>query len=251
MSTPCTTIEAVVSRLETIESSCLARGDRRSIFATLYGIVTREIRDRTAAGAFHDNAWVRAYAVGFANLYFRAYDGAEEGRAADVPRAWRLCFDAAASGRTIVLQDLLLGVNAHINNDLPFAIASVRIDPDREARHRDHLAVNQVLSGVTERATERLAALYAPGLRTLDAAAGQLDELAGQFAIEVARDSAWEGAVSLTNARDAGERELVATMIGARAAVLARLIRSVSLSPAVIEVCRKVEAGTVFRDLLV
>ena len=101
MSTPCATIDEVVARLAAIESSCLARGDRRSIFATLYGIVTREIRDKTAAGAFHDNAWVRAYALGFANLYFRAYDGHEQGRPADVPKAWRLAFDASASGRTI------------------------------------------------------------------------------------------------------------------------------------------------------
>ena len=64
MNTPCQSIDEVVARLAHIESACLARGDRRSVFATLYGIVTREIRDRTAAGAFHDNAWVRAYAVG-------------------------------------------------------------------------------------------------------------------------------------------------------------------------------------------
>jgi Tfp pilus assembly PilM family ATPase len=79
------------------------------------------------------------------------------------PRAWRLCFDAAISGRSLVLQDMLLGVNAHVNNDLPLALDRVSIDPDRDARRRDHEAVNAVLASVTERATERLAALYAAG----------------------------------------------------------------------------------------
>lgn len=37
-----------------------------------------------------------------------------------------------------------------------------------------HSAVNEVLGAVTERATERLAALYAPGLTGMDDCAGQL-----------------------------------------------------------------------------
>ena len=49
MNTPCQSIDEVVARLAHIESACLARGDRRSVFATLYGIVTREIRDLEAS----------------------------------------------------------------------------------------------------------------------------------------------------------------------------------------------------------
>ncbi len=243
-------LEQVVARLEAIEAACLRRGDRRSIFATLYGLVSAEIHVRVRDGYFLDNDWAHRYGVTFANLYFAAFDAADAGQTDAVPKAWRLCFDAAASGRTLALQDLLLGMNAHINNDLPLALVRVSIDPDRDARRHDHLAVNAILAGVAQRAIDRLAALYAPGLRTLDEAAGELDELMGQFSIEVARENAWEGAVSLTNARNDAERRLVATMIGSRAVVLARLLRVASLSPTLIAVCRRLEAGIVFRNLL-
>src|SRR5436189_5398060 len=160
-------LEQVVARLAAIEAECLGRGDRRSIFATLYGLVSADIRARVRDGYFLDNDWAERYAVTFANMYFAAFDAADAGRPDEVPKAWRLCFDAAASGRTLALQDLLLGMNAHINNDLPLALVRISIDPDRDARRLDHLAVNAILAGVAQRATDRLAALYAPGLRTL------------------------------------------------------------------------------------
>jgi hypothetical protein len=240
---PCRTLDEVVARLAAIEEQCQRQGDARSVFATLYGVVSSEIRRRVSEGFFHDNEWVRLYAVTFANLYFDAFDRAEGGRLAEVPKAWRLCFDAAASGRTLVLQNLLLGVNAHVNNDLPLALTRISIDPDRDARYRDHAAVNEVLGAVTERATERITALYAPGIRQLDEAAGELDELMGQFSLQVGRDNAWEAAVSLSNARSDMERRLVSTMTSSRAALMARLLRAASLSPTLIAACRQLERG--------
>lgn len=247
---PCRTLEDVLVRLAAIEEAGLRAGDRQARFATLYAVMTEEIRQRLEAGFFEDNAWVRRFAVAFANLYFEAYDAAGAGRADGTPKAWRLYFDALASGRTILLQDLLLGVNAHINHDLAWALVGIGIDPDRERRARDHRAVNRVLAGITQRATDRLATAYAPGLRTLDAVGGELDEIVGQFSIEVARDNAWEGAVALTNARTEAERRLVGTMIGSRAALMARLLRSGSLSPTFVAVFRRLEEGDVMRGLL-
>ena len=168
--------------------------DRRAIFLTLYGVVSSEMRARVRRGAFEDNAWVERYTVAFANLYREALESYEAGRLDSVPKAWRLCFDAAASGTGLVLQDMLLGVNAHVNHDLPLALSSISIEPDHALRYRDHAAVNGVLAAVTERATERLAALYAPGLPALDDCAGPVDEIVSAFSLEVARESAWEGA---------------------------------------------------------
>jgi hypothetical protein len=166
------------------------------------------------------------------------YDSARLDR---VPKAWRLCFDAARGGDGLVLQDMLLGVNAHVNNDLPLALTSVSIDPERAARYQDHSAVNRVLASVTERATERLAALYAPGLRTMDDAAGQVDELLSAFSLEVARESAWEGAVALTGAQGSEARALTSRLISARAAVVARLLRAPSHSPPFVRASRLLE----------
>jgi hypothetical protein len=84
---------------------------------------------------------------------------------------------------------------------------------------------------VTERATVQLAAPYAPGLTMLDEAAGHVDELVSAFSLEVARESAWEGAVALANARNAAERAVTMRLQSARASVIARLLRAPSRSP--------------------
>jgi hypothetical protein len=249
-STAYATLDDVVAGLAAWEELFRSRQDRRCIFLTLYGVVSSEMRDRVARGAFLDSRWVHRYAVAFANLYREALEAYDGGRLADVPKAWRLCFDAATSGSGLVLQDLLLGVNAHVNNDLPLALTRISIDPDREQRRRDHDAVNAVLAAVMQRAIDRLAALYAPGFTPLDQGAGELDEMLSLFSLEVARDSAWDGALSLANARNTFESALAGRLISARAAVLARLLLAPSRNPVFTHVSSRLEAGSSWLTLV-
>lgn len=248
--TPYRSIDDVVAGLTALERLYRDRGDRRAMFATLYCVVSAEMRVRAGRGEFADPAWVTRYAVAFANLYREALHRYDTNQLDRVPRAWRLAFDAARAGNSLVLQDVLLGVNAHVNNDLPLALTAVTIDPDRSLRYRDHAAVNAVLASVTERATARLAALYAPGFTSMDACAGQLDEIASAFSLDVARDSAWEAAVSLANGRNAFERGLVSRLVETRAAAVARLLLAPSASPTFMSACRQAERGTGWLTLL-
>jgi hypothetical protein len=101
--------------------------------------------------------------------------------------------------------------------------------------------VNQVLASVTELATERLMTLYAPGLGKLDTVAGHVDELISAFSLEIARESAWEGALSLTDARSGPERTVRARLISARAAVVAKLLHAPSRSDAFVRACGVLE----------
>ena len=244
------TLDDVVRDFSALETTLRARQDRRCIFVTLYGVVSTEMRDRVAANAFNDPVWVHRYAVAFATLYRKAFDAYDAGKTGDVPKAWRLCFDAAAAGTGLVVQDMLLGINAHVNNDLPLALDRVSIGPNRNNRRRDHDAVNAVLAAVTERATQRIAALDAPGLPAIDACAGELDEMLTLFSLETARDSAWESAVTLANARDAVERQLAGRLISARAAVVGRLLLSPSRNEPFMSACRRLEAGDTWLALL-
>ncbi len=237
------TMDDVVAGFGAWEAHLRDARDRRSIFLTLYGIVSAEIRARLAQGFFADNAWVHRYAVAFANLYREALERYDARRLSEVPKAWRLCFDAAGAGTGLVLQDMFLGVNAHVNRDLPFALSAVSIEPDRARRYQDHAAVNAVLASVVDRAAEQIATLYAPGLSAMGEVAGQLDEMLSLFSLQLARESAWESAVSLANARNMAERRLAGTLIESRATVMARLLRAPSLSPSVVAACRRIEEG--------
>jgi hypothetical protein len=250
LTTPFRTLDEVVTGLAALEKRFRQQNDRRAVFATLYGVVSAEIRSRVAKGEFADNEWVNRYAVTFADLYRAALAAHETGDYARVPKAWTLAFDAARTGAGLVVQDMLLGINAHVNADLPHALTTVSIGPDRAARYRDHSAVNAVLAAVTERATERIAALYAPGLPTIDDCAGMIDEMLSAFSLEVARESAWEAAVALANARNDVERRLVTRLISTRSAALARLLLAPSRNPAVAAACRRLEQGSAWIALV-
>jgi hypothetical protein len=244
------TLDDVVDGLAQCEQQFRLRHDRRCTFLTVYGMVSMTLRDRVAQGEFHDNEWVQRYVVACANFYRDALDAYGAGRLDDVPQAWRLCFDTARAGSGLVLQDLLLGLNAHLNNDVPLALRRVSIDPSRDDRRQDHDAVNAVLASVTERAIARLAAVYTTAVADLDDCMADLDELVSTFSPYVARDSAWESALALSNARNPLERALAVKLISSRAAVMARLLLASARTPAFTAACRRLEEGSHWMTLL-
>jgi hypothetical protein len=240
-SIPFQTLDDAVERLAALERQLTARRDRRAVFVTLYGLMTREMKRRTGEGAFRDNAWVARYAVAFANIYIDAFETFDSGGA--VAKAWRMAFDTSRQGTALVSQDILLGINAHVNHDLALALDRVSIEPDRMARHADHTAVNEVLKGLSDAASERISELYARGLAGIDACAGPLDEEVSHFSLTLARENAWEAAVALANARSGLERAAVRKLLDVRSTLVARLILAPALSPTLLDACRRVEAG--------
>jgi hypothetical protein len=233
------TLEDVVSAITELEARHAARRDRRGVFATVYALMSQEMKRRIEDGAFRDSDWVRRYTIAFANLYRAAHDDFESGRA--VPKAWTIAFETARGGVALVTQDLLLGINAHINHDLALALDEVSIEPDRDARRADHSAVNEVLQALTEEVGHRVSDLYARGLAGVDACAGTLDEAVSNFSLAVARAGAWESAVALANARADIERRTIRRMLDLRSAAMARLILAPNLNPVLLAKCRLVE----------
>ena len=104
---------------------------------------------RSSDGYFEDPAWVERWDVVFADLYLDALDADLAGSAA-VPRPWRLAFDAPPS--LPPLRHVLLGINAHINYDLPQALLAVISDEEfadpalLDRRRRDHERIDGVLA---------------------------------------------------------------------------------------------------------
>ena len=218
------TVEEVVERFRELERALYEQKDRRAVFATAYLTMTLEIARRVGEQTYNDAEWVARYAVAFANLYRAALVAYEAGDMASVPVPWRISFDTAAKRSNLLVQDLLLGVNAHINHDLALSLVEVTIDPEREARREDHFAVNQSIRNATSAVQDRLGQMYAPLFGVLDRMLGRFDEETASFSIEKARLNAWTSAISLAGAGDDAERAAVAQSISDRSAVFARLI---------------------------
>jgi len=187
------------TRLSRLEQRLRDRGDRRSVFLSIYVKMTSEVRDGIENDQFEDPEWMRSYVRSFAEHYRRAFVHFEQGDVEAVPDPWQVAFGQAIGGDTLVMQDAFLGVNAHINFDLALALDDVGIDPNREAKYRDHCEINDVLSGLVDRQQEMLARLYAPGVENVDAVFGPFDEVLTLLSMTEGREQAWRVACVRTD----------------------------------------------------
>ncbi|MFC7070553.1 DUF5995 family protein [Halobaculum lipolyticum] len=192
-------------RLALVERRLYEADDRRAVFLTVYGAVTARVRRDLSGDRFDDPAWVGTYLTAFANRYRTALAAYERNERDRVPRAWLLAFDAALAGDTLVTQDALLGINAHVVHDLALALVDAGVEP-KPARRADHDAVNAVLAELVDVEQALLARRYAPGLADLDAAGGRVDEQVAFLTLAEGRDWAWHCAVALSDGGPLGRR---------------------------------------------
>jgi hypothetical protein len=157
------------------------------------------------AGEFADRVWVNRLLNTFATYYFEAVESFE-GDPRTCPPVWRGAFEACAEEGHHTLQLLILGINAHINYDLAFALADVMGDwPEMEEgaralRRADHDTVNQVIERTINTVQDGVVAPLSPGLAVVDRVMGPLDEWVFGGLISEWRDAVWDDAVALLEA---------------------------------------------------
>jgi hypothetical protein len=233
---------AAYDGLACLEEHFIAAGDRRAIFASVYTLTTLRMAQSIDGGSYTNTTWMRSYQTEFANHYRKAVRDYEVGSWSTVPDPWIAAFDAAASGETLIIQDALLGMNAHINFDLAFAIEKVKIYPNTVSRYADHTRVNAVLAEVVNEIIGALGSLYGSNYAALDAALGPADELFLATGMAAARQNAWNNAVSLTNS-SWWNRPLVVAWINGTAMATAELTLALTLSPTLRTVLRGLEGS--------
>jgi Family of unknown function (DUF5995) len=226
--------------LEQIEAHFLEQRDRRAIFASVYRLTTRRMAESIDSGLFADTVWMQRYQTEFANHYRQALHHHAIGNLSAVPKPWRLAMDAAASGRTLIWQDVLLGMNAHINYDLPFAVEAVGIEPELAEKLKYHTAVNAVLSSVNDELIAMLGTLYGAQYAMIDSAMGSLDEVLLGTGMGTARSNAWRNAVLLASSRW-WNRWLYTHWIRGAANTAAQIILAPVLTPTQFALLRELE----------
>jgi hypothetical protein len=216
-------IRQMTRRFEPLASSC----DHDAIFALTYLRVTEEYRRTIETPTFFDDtSFVNHEDVVFARYYFAAYDAWEEGRTAHVAPAWRVAFDAARDRAVSANGNLLLGINAHVQRDLPFVLYSIGlVKPDGTSRKPDHDRVNQILNRVTDDIIAEIARRFDP---TIDDGnpPTTLDDFVLFQTIVSWRETAWRHAELLAQASTPEARDVVARAIEGYAESQARAIRT-------------------------
>lgn len=195
-------------RLQELLATFKLRNDRRAVFLSIYTEMTDAVARRVEQDTFADPSWVAEYLVAFANLYRKAVHDYELGDLSSLADPWQLAFEATEESDSLVLQDAMLGVNAHINYDLALAVDEAGIGPDRESKYEDHCRITDVIADIIDDAQDLLIDSYgAENLDLVDESLGQLDEQFSVLTIDQCRDSAWRTAIAL-NSRFGTRRRL-------------------------------------------
>jgi hypothetical protein len=222
-------IREMTKRFTPLKDSC----DHNAMFALLYLRVTEEYRRQVGAPGdfFSDEGFINHEDAVFARYYFDAQDAYNNrpGSTGPVPRAWQIAFDAARNHQVTGLGNLLLGVNAHVNRDLPYVLAAIGlVKPDGSSRKPDHDKVNEILFDAYGPAIDEAAARFDPSVSTSFPAplATTLSLNSGMAAIQAWRESAWRYAERLVSAPSDSARAQVAQEIEDYATTQAQLIRS-------------------------
>jgi len=217
-------IEEVLQIMDEMLADCVASTNRLGYFAALYRTVTRVVKQRADEGFFEDNDRMRRLDTIFANRYFDAYFKYQQDDAA-ITQSWLVAFRSARSQPPLIIQHLMLGMNAHIGLDLGIATAEVAAGELTPSLQRDFNRLNIILAGLVDTVQEQVGQV-SPLLRFLDWLVWRADETIGHFGIHQARDAAWRFAQTLCQIT-APEYESAIQIQDQAVAIMGRLIGSI------------------------
>ena len=188
------TIDQVLHVLDEIVDWSWQQKSRLGYFAALYRRVTQAVKQGIDQGKFQNGPLMERLDVTFANRYLHAF---EQFRSGALPTmSWQLAFRSASAWYPLIVQQLLIGINAHINLDLGIAAATVAPGNQLAGLKADFGQINAVLSGEVETVEKEMAEV-SPLIGLLEKFSLRTDTVIINFSIEVARDMAWSEATRL------------------------------------------------------
>ncbi len=234
------TINEVIDILNIIVEECKNTNNPLGYFAVLYRKVTINVKDGILNNRFEDNSRMERLDVIFANRYFKAYFDLKNNQ--PITKSWKTALQAG-TGKYLVLQHLLLGINAHINLDLGIVTIDTIEKQPLEGIKNDFNHINKLLSDMTDEVKQNMGSI-SPIFGLLMPIAKKWDDKVIQFSIETARDGAWAFAECLY--KDADKSDNLIKERDAQIANLAfKLINPVNTLQWVLNTIRFFEYGTV------
>lgn len=182
----------------------------RGLFASTYSRTTEAIGKAVADQFFDDNEWVEAWDLAFGGFFLRAFDAFLDDDLTRMSRPWRLAF--SVSGDVGALRHVLVGVNAHVNYDLPQALLAVISDEEfddprvMERRRADYERVDGILAGAVAGEDKMLKSAGVQVL--LDRVLTPLNRLASKRFLRESRHKVFYNAHQLHLARAEGRSSL-------------------------------------------
>ncbi|MFL5894163.1 MAG: DUF5995 family protein [Thermoleophilaceae bacterium] len=220
------TVKCIDTEIQRLQKAQTTFGcDHRGVFATTYLELTKQLRRTLRADPrfFQDSRYLYREDALFADVYFNT--ARDYARGKPIAPAWRIAFDTAKSGDVNAAQDMLLGINAHVQNDMPFVVAALGVRRlDGGSRKPDHDRVNEILDAAYEPVVRAVQARYDPIVGTTNASWTFADDAAGLEMVKEWREQVWRNAERLIAAKSDSERAQITDQIQQYAAGWARMI---------------------------
>lgn len=185
---PPQTIDEVLAELDELISRAQRERNRLGFFATLYRNVTLKVKEGIAAGQFEDGARMERLDVTFANRYLAAIDSFNRG--GPPSRCWLVSFQTAGNPAPLILQHLLMGMNAHINFDLGIAAQQTAPGAALPTLRHDFDQINNILGSMLAKVRSDVEEV-SPVIKELDRFDPQAQTRFINFSFDKARTSAW------------------------------------------------------------
>ena len=236
------TIDEIIVLLERIIIDSEKNNEPMGYFAALYQTVTIKVKDGIASGYFDDGARMEQFDIAFAKRYLEAYYSYRLNE--NTTKSWKAAFDLTSSYWTIVLQHLLMGMNAHINLDLGVAAAEISQGKNLADLKNDFNKINEILSELVHEVEDDLSAVW-PVLKYVLKWTGKIDDFLVDFSMKLARDGAWKFATQLALAPE-NELELLIARRDQKVSAMDRLILKPGLIVSLaLRIIRITERGSV------
>lgn len=210
-------IEQLIARMRALLAPLEETLDERRHFLATYLRTTVAVHQDLQGGGFVDTGWVERWDVVFASLYLDALDEWNRGERPAEP--WAVAFEAAADERVPPLRHVLLGMNAHVNYDLPQSLLATITDEEfadpavLARRSEDHTHIDAILSSRVDAEDKELQKVEQPGDRTLlDKLLTPFNQAATKRFLSESRRKVWHNAKALAEARRQGPDALAARL---------------------------------------
>jgi hypothetical protein len=194
--TPAATLHALALRLAERTRQYERQRDSRCVFTYTYCLMTLTLERELPSSGCADHVWITQLAVGFAKRFFDALD--QYDAHGTVTPAWHAVFEETCSRYTSVIEDLVLGLTAHIVADLPYALEDVgTVDSLGRSRVSDFHAMNDIIGKAMSPVRRQVGRRYARYVLWLDRIANGHGSVITNFGIRLARAVAWYNVVRL------------------------------------------------------
>ncbi len=180
--------DEIIAALGRVISEAEKSNNTSGYFATVYRKVTLRIKEEIVSGQFENSSRIEKINVFIARNYFEAHSNFINKK--PVALSWRKAFRLSKNSQPIVLQHLLMGINAQMNLDLGVAIAEVANGKSLDELEADFNHIYEIFATVLREVQDNISSDW-PTLKRLLKFTGAIDNYWFDHIIADGRDETW------------------------------------------------------------